>query len=193
MRERLLTLLVCVCVSLAWTPQSSAQNLRSKLLLALVDGRAQGRVSPQSVVDTLTSALGVPVTLASEGGDPGELGVLSVVISNQGALVIWTLSDGRGDTRHVAHGVTAAAIVPRIALAVSDMAQEFSRPSAVAEGDLVDPFRPGARRRLPSPWAQSMMPKHRRRLHLDLVDAFEDPARRNRTALVPVDTVNPWP
>ena len=192
MRARLLSLLLLVCASLPLGTTASAQNLRSKLLIAVVDGRAQGRVSTQSVADSISAALSVPVVAASSGEKPGELGVLSVVISNQGARLIWTLSDGRGETRHVAHGVTAAAIVPRIARVVSDMSIKLETASGIAEGDLVDPYLPHSRRRLPSPWAQSFAQRHRRHLHLDLVDAFEEPARRTRRSSVPKDTINPW-
>ena len=198
MRARLLFVLLVTCVSLpaGMTALSAntanAQNLRPKLLIAVVDGRAQGRVSQQSVMESVAAALSVPVVAASSGEEPGELGVLSVVISNQGALLIWTLPDGRGETRNVAHGVTAAAIVTRIARVASDMSLEFATLSAIKEGDLVDPYLPLTRRRLPSPWAQSSASRQRRRLHLDLVDAFEEPARRTRRASVPNDTINPW-
>lgn len=192
MRAWFLGLVVLACASLPVGSPASAQNLRSKLLIAVVDGRPQGRVTVQSVIDSVSAALGVPVVLASSGQDPDALGVLSVVISKQGALLIWTLPDGRGETRHVAHGVTASAIVPRIARVVSDMSLEFATPSALAEGDLVDPYLPLVRRRLPSPWAQSFAQRHRRRLHLDLVDAFEEPARGKRRGTLPNDTINPW-
>ncbi len=200
MRARPLTLLLLACATLliatsaltSTVTRVSAQDLRAKLLIAVVDGRKVGRVSSESVAQSVAAALSVPVVAASSGEKPGQLGVLSVVISNHGALLTWTVADGRGDTRHVAHGVTPGAIVTRIARVVSDMAVELTVPSAFAEGDLVDPYLPLMRRRLPSPWAQSFAHRHRRRLHLDLVDAFEEPAHRTRRASLPNDTINPW-
>lgn len=170
-----------------------AAEPQQRLAIAVVDQRSSGRVALAQLTEALESALGVAVESVSDQAEPANLGLLSVVVTQRGAMLQWTLPDGRGESRSVSHGPTPHAIVARIAKLVGDMALAFASSRSIAEGDLVDPYF-NLRPRMPAPWSDATPRWERLRpLDRDLVDPFEPESKgKGKANERPVATLDPW-